>query len=276
MITKRILNRMKSTQHSYEYIRHSIFNSTLPESVYFYTFHKCASTLFSNYVLKNIDGLHNVDYASQIYLGRRSARKELTFKEKGFIYGPIRISADEKGPVGKTLVKPTIEHDFVRDKIALFFVRDPRDILVSSYYSFGFTHGLSKVPAVRERQVARRQVACELTLDEYALQSVERQIKLFSILYDLSNACERSKILRYEDMIDDFDTFAEQLRRYVSVSDAVIQGCYERTRPKMTEDMTAHRRSGQVQGFRNKLEEDTIRTLNRKLENILSAFGYEA
>jgi hypothetical protein len=173
-------------------------------------------------------------------------------------------------------VKPTSDHAFIRDKIALFFVRDPRDILVSSYYSFGFTHGLSRVEEISARQKAVRRIIREQTLDEYVLQSAETQIRFFSILYDLSNACELSVILRYEDMIDNFDIFAEQLLRYVRLGDDVIQSIYEKSRPKKTEDTTSHRRSGQVQGFRHKLDEGTIDALNRKLADTLSLFGYRA
>nr|VFJ62240.1 MAG: hypothetical protein BECKDK2373C_GA0170839_10958 [Candidatus Kentron sp. DK] len=267
---------MKNIRHSYTYIRRCMSNRALPESVYFYTFHKCASTLFSRYVLKNVDGLYNMDYASQISSGNRVWQKKLTFEERGFIYGPIRISANETTPVGKMLVKPTIGHDFIRDKVALFLVRDPRDILISSYYSFGFTHGLSRVVELRKRQENRRKRICKQTLDEYVLQAAENQIKFFGILYDLSNACERSVILKYEDMVDDFDTFTEQLRRYVFIKDSVIHGIYERSRPRKIEDLTSHRRSGQVQGFRHKLEEGTIDALSRKLADTLSLFGYKA
>ena len=265
---------ISSIRNANSYIRHNVFSRFLPESVYFYTFHKCASTLFSSYVLKNIDGLHNVDYASQIYSGRRNTQRTITFRKRGFIYGPIRISADETGPVGRILVKPTIDHAFIRDKTGLFFVRDPRDILVSSYYSFGFTHGLSRVEEISERQQAVRRIIREQTLDEYVLRSAETQIRFFSILYDLSNVCKRSVILRYEDMIDDFDMFAEQLLRYVRLGGDVIQRIYEKSRPKKTEDTTSHRRSGRVEGFRHKLDEDTINILNKKLADTLSLFGY--
>lgn len=276
MKRRRNLQWIKSIRHSPSYIRSSIFNSTLPESVYFYTFHKCASTLFSGYVLKNIDGLHNIDYASQIFSGKRNAQKKLTFKKRGFIYGPIRISADETGPVGRMLVKPTINHSFIRDKIAIFLVRDPRDILVSSYYSFGFTHALSMVDEIRDMQEAKRRMIREQTIDEYVLQEVENQIKFFNILYNLSIACDRSVILRYEDMIDSFNSFAEQLLRYVSLRYDVIQSIYKKSRPQKTEDITSHRRSGQVQGFRHKLEEHTIEALNEKLADTLTLFGYNA
>src|SRR3954467_281701 len=51
---------------------------TLPESVYFYTLHKCASGLFSDYVLKNARGLRLIDYADQFYNGVPS---DLVFEE---------------------------------------------------------------------------------------------------------------------------------------------------------------------------------------------------
>ena len=114
-----------------------------------------------------------------------------------------------------------------------------------------------------------------MTLDEYVLESVDRQIALFRKLYDLANACDRSTILRYEDMISNFGVFSDQLCRYVAVEDDVLQAVYQRSRPKQTEDVSSHRRSGQVQGFRTKLGEATIRAVNAKLADTLILFGYE-
>ncbi|MEM6551663.1 MAG: sulfotransferase domain-containing protein [Planctomycetota bacterium] len=173
------------------------------------------------------------------------------------------------------LVKQTVDHDFVRDKTALFFVRDPRDILVSSYYSFGMTHALAKLDAIRELQEERRRLVREKTLDEYVLYAAEKQNELFRVLYDLSNACARSVILRYEDMVNRFDSFAGDLERYVSFKVGVVQSIYEKSRPKEKEDLTSHRRSGQVQGFRQKLRPETIAALNEQLAETLALFGYE-
>ncbi|MEL6603251.1 MAG: hypothetical protein AAFP20_08500 [Cyanobacteria bacterium J06614_10] len=231
--------------------------------------------MFSNYVLKNISGLYNVDYANQIYTGRRRVGKKLIFKEKGYIYGPIRISANDGVPESRMLIAPTTEHDFIEDKVALFFVRDPRDILVSSYYSFGSTHGFSCVPEIREMQQKRREEIQKKTLDEFALSAVDRQIELFKKLHNLSNVCKRGIILKYEDMVDNFDIFSERLRRYVAIEDDVIRELYCRSRPKQIEDKSSHRRSGQVQGFRTKLKTVTIENLNMRLEDTLALFGYE-
>jgi len=171
-------------------------------------------------------------------------------------------------------VNPTIQHDFVRDKIAIFFIRDPRDILVSSYYSFGFTHGFSKVDTIKVRQEANKRRICEMTLDEYVLESADKQVELFKTLYWLSKTCRRGVVLRYEDMINDFDGFAEELSQYIALEDATIEGIYQKTRPREKEDVTSHRRSGKVEGFREKLEKSTILAVNNKLADILTLFDY--
>jgi hypothetical protein len=244
------------------------------ESVYFYTFHKCASTLFSSYILKCIEGLHHVDYASQIYSGKRI--EQLVFRARGYVYGPIRLSADPMTPVYKTLVAPASELEFIRDKIAIFFVRDPRDILVSSYYSFGYTHGFSPVKEIRKRQEVIRNKIQASSLDEYVLASANAVSKNFETLGELNSVCERSAILKYEDMISNFECFIAQLFKYIVIDRSVVREIYERSRPKQKEDTSSNRRSGKVSGFRSKLKEETIEALNREIEDTLVRFHYEA
>lgn len=247
----------------------------VPESVYFFTFHKCASTLFSAYVLKNIKDLEHVDYADQIFNGTISFDEALKFEKKGMVYGPIRLSVGTVRPASRLLVQPTTQPDFIRDKIALFLIRDPRDILVSSYYSFGFSHVMSPVKEVHESQQKVREAIQKMTVDEYALSEVDKHIRKFKFLHEVSVSCERGVVLRYEDMVHDFDSFVEQLCRYVSFDRKVIEEMYRRSRPKEAEDAMAHQRSGQTQGFRNKLQPDTITALNEKLSETLNLFGYE-
>ena len=100
----------------YSYLKW-IYRANSHESVYFYTFHKCASSLFSNYVLRNIVGLRHIDYANAIYRGRKIG--QIKFKEKGYIYGPIRLSSDTK--IYNMLVKPTSDIYFIKDKVAIFY-----------------------------------------------------------------------------------------------------------------------------------------------------------
>ena len=243
------------------------------ESVYFYTFHKCASSLFSGYVLRNIEGLRCVDYASQIYSGRKN--DAVTFERNGFVYGPIRLSANPMSPVYKRLVEPAIDSDFIRNKIAIFLVRDPRDILVSAYYSFGYTHGFSNVDEIKEVQEQRKIQIQSKTIDEYALEAAHGTLRNFETVDRLNKACTRSVVLKYEDMIENWDSFAKGLTKYINIKQQVLAQIYAQTRPREREDTKSHRRSGKPGGFRGKLKAETIAFLNTTFEAVLERFQYE-
>ncbi len=242
------------------------------ESIYFFTLHKCASTLFSDFILKNLQGLRHIDYASCLYGGKRV---EVKFKPKGEVYGPIRLSAHPQSPVYQQLVAPASKEEFIKDKIAIFFVRDPRDVLVSSYYSFGYTHGLSSVKEIRDQQVVRRAKVQQETLDHYVLKAAAVTAQNFETLYALSLICKRGLLLKYEDMIYRFDHFVQQFSQVVDLEEPVIQEIFARTRPKYQEDTSTHRRSGQPGEFSHKLAPETLRALNAKLDHVLEVLQYE-
>jgi len=109
------------------------------------------------------------------------------------------------------LIAPVTENEFIRGKTAIFFIRDPRDILVSSFYSFGFTHCLSPVKEIRERQEADRKNIQTLSLDEYVIKNMDNSLKNFETIDRLSTSCEHCIILKYEDMIENFDHFSSQI-----------------------------------------------------------------
>ena len=254
--------------------KRSSSNSKILRSVYFYTLHKCASSLFSSYVLGNVEGLLQADYSQDIVDGKIRPGQVLTFEDVGVIYGPIRVSTDEKSVDGQMFVNPTTEHDFIRDKIAVFLIRDPRDILVSCFYSFGFSHAFSPVEEIRRSQELQRELTKRFTLEEYVLKYAFTQNVYFNKIHALANICEQGVILKYEDMINDFGKFVAQLCKYVPLSDSVIQEFYRCSRPKEEEDIHSHRRSGKVEGFKEKLSLETVETLNQELQEILVKFNY--
>ena len=247
-------------------------SKTRYESCFFYTFHKCASTLFSSFLLKNIVGLRHVDYAKQIYLGENLG--DIQFDRTGFVYGPIRISTGPKAPVFKLLVEPTCDPGFIRDKIALFLVRDPRDILVSAYYSFGFTHGLSKSDEIRELQLQDRKRIQARTIDEYALETACNILQHFETVDRLTKVCNRSIVLKYEDIIYNWDLFVKDLTKYITIKEPILAQLFEASRPREKENILHHRRSGRPFGFRSKFKDETLISLNEIFKGILSDFQY--
>ncbi|NNC84517.1 MAG: hypothetical protein HKN75_00445 [Bacteroidia bacterium] len=249
------------------------FSTSQTESIYFYTFHKCASTLFSSYVLQNIKGLYHIDYANIMWTKPIEYNTPLTFKKKKYIYGPIRLSARNESVIN-LLVHPTTNLEFAKDKIALFFIRDPRDILVSQYYSFGYTHSLNPVKEKTEEILSIREEVQSLTIDEYALKIVDEQIENFNKLIELSSHCKQSTILKYEDMIENFDSFIDELQKVVSIDERVVQDLHAKSRPKKEVDNKSHRRSGNTRSFEKDLKPETTKVLNQKLEKILTHFNF--
>lgn len=242
-------------------------------SVFFYTLHKCASTLFASYVLKNARGLRRVNYAGQFFRGKNQG--DFTFSDYGHVYGPLRVSSDWVGELYQKLTVRVTSPDFVRDKIAVFLVRDPRDIIVSWYYSIAFSHGISPSPEIAELQYRMRSETEAEGLDTFALRWSDRILGYFQIIDRLAAASQHSVVLRYEDMIDNWENFAAGLTRYLEFDNEVIQQIYERSRPVAKEDNAAHRRSGKAGGYKSKLAASTIAQLDRKFAPMLRRFDYE-
>lgn len=245
----------------------------LHPSVYFFTFHKCASSLFGSHFLGSIEGRRHVDYEEMIYAGNPKAR--YAFEPYGYAYGPLRISHLSLTDAHDRFRRQVFREDFVAGRTAIFLIRDPRDIIVSSYYSFGYSHELSVSPEVRTGQLEVREMIQSMTLDEFAAYYADIMLDRFALARNLSEACSAATVLRYEDMILDWDSFAADLSRAAPIPQATLDDIHLRSRPRDVENVDSHRRSGMPGGFRDKLAPETVARLNAILDGPLSYFGYE-
>lgn len=245
------------------------------KSVFFYTYHKCASTMMANHVLNALPELNHVNYDSLVYQGIIPADQPLEYEPTGRIYGPMRITkfSHMKKADGKSLSKAR-DPGFLRDKKAVFMVRDLRDIMVSAYFSFGKSHPLSKEERYREQLLAARHAMQEMSIDEYVLSEVDAMLNSHRMMQGLIEACPEAVVIRYEDMIDDFDTFIAKLTSALPLPGTVIRELRRRSRPRAEEDPNRHHRSGKTGDHKNKLQPETIAALNEQLAPALSYFGY--
>lgn len=243
------------------------------KSVYFITMHKCASTLFSNFVLPRSKNLQHIDYLHRMEVGKFNG---IDFQESGFLYGPLRVSVNRRVPAFRKVIRHIIEQGFLKDKRAVFFVRDPRDILVSTYYSFGFSHVFSNNPEVREVQNQARNEIRKRTLDEYCLEQAVSCGENFALIHRMIGECQDGILLRYEELIHDFDAMAEKMSQFICLSKADIKEMKIRSRPQERENIFAHQRSGLTEDYARKLKPETISQLNCILGDTLKQFGYSA
>lgn len=247
-------------------------NTAANPSVYLYTFHKCASSLFSSYILNKAEGLKHIDYERMLF--RAIDFEKPDYQEYGCIYGPIRLYIDYKCNIYNTLVAPVTDLEFIREKTAIFMLRDPRDMLVSEYYSFGFSHSLSKSAEIRQGQEMNRKKIRAMTIDEYALSEVEERVGRFELLYKLIQACEHRVVLHYEDMLTNWGLFAGDLIKYLDLSAEALTEIYLRSRPREKIVSGAHRRSGKTCQYKTEFKPETISCLNEQLAVSLKRFNY--
>ncbi|MEM6910945.1 MAG: sulfotransferase domain-containing protein [Verrucomicrobiota bacterium] len=237
--------------------------------------------MFSVFGLKQFLGYHHIDYARQISAGEITQAQQIVFHPKGHVYGPLRLSAipatnSEKEPTQEYwyLIRQAATSEFVAGKRCLFFVRDPRDIIVSAYFSFRYSHRESTVPEIAERQRKSRAYLLSLSIDDYALGYSSRLQENFQLAAELIENANEALLLRYEDMIEDWETFAERLSEFVPVKTGALEELRERSRPKTVEEVGGHQRSGKTQQFREHLSRVTLTQLNQTFAETLVRFGY--
>ncbi len=260
-IAEYLLQRVRGARNRLEWH----FRKHSCESVFFYTFHKCASTLFGSYVLKNIRGLRNVGYARGVDGGMHAGNA--AFNERGYVYGPIRLSVFPGSSVQEHLVGPVYDERFIKDRIAVFLIRDPRDVLVSSYYAFGFAH------AATCGGPEKRPVPPERTINDYVLEAAPAVRSGFEKIGELNAACRRSVVLRYEDMIFDWDRFSGDLTRYLDIGRPVLAGIRRQSGVRRG-GRPFGSRCGSPGCFRDKLLKPTVDALNTTFGEVLERHDY--
>jgi hypothetical protein len=168
--------------------------------------------------------------------------------------------------------------DVLRRARKLMIVRDPRDMLVSLYYSVKYSHWYPAVqtPQFKADNESMRRDA-ELGLDEFCMAYAWSFNGIFwrlrMVLRD-----QNVLVLRYEDFIYDKVGLAKDICRWcgLNIPDDRIKefaAAYS-TIPK-TDEPHAHVRQVHPGDHKRKLRTDTIAVLNASLANLLDTFSYE-
>lgn len=274
-IWHRLMHKLEIRKQKYLARRNQESNPAVwyqKESVYFYSLHKAGTSLFTH-VLRHANELTHVDYETMLFDNKLP--ETITYEKYGHLYGVVRIVAAKHTLAHSKLTQYISTKKFVKDKTVVFLVRDPRDIIVSLYYSMGFTHVSSSNPQIENELQTIRDNLKTQELDEFALDRYPIIRERFEILYELSNSCKNSVVLRYEDLVNNFDKFMNDFSKYISIPEERKEELFQASRPRVSEDFSAHKRSGKIGQYREKLKPETIRELNQKLKPVLEKFGYD-
>jgi len=144
----------------------------------------------------------------------------------------------------------------------IFHLRDPRDILVSEYFSFGWIHTTQGTPLDQRRQEIQ-----EMGVDEYVItQSAQSTWPLdqkYASLVGYDFDPELETVVKYEQMVTEFPKWCSQVVaafgvRFPKMLTARLAWRY-RNEFKTSGETMQHKRRITPGDFRDKLKPDSIR-----------------
>ena len=242
-------------------------SSSDQQSLVFFTCRKAGSSFLFE-ILKEFSkttGLKSVDFATYFTSMNLSPSDkfkdkeflETAFRNSGFFYGPVRFYADI----------PDLESYRV-----LLVLRDPRDVVVSDFYSMRYSH-----PMLNPSYIKMRQMALSETIDEFVTRIAPDYAAIFGRYADALMSYGHVVYRRYEDIMNSpleaLETFCDLLGANIS-RDQCRTIAEEQMSLPTVEDVHAHRRSGRSGQYRERLLPETIDVLNRTFEPVLPILGY--
>lgn len=240
-------------------------------SVVFFSHYRSASMMLNRRLLELIDG-HDycqLDYQGYVHPWSIERREDFQrdveghkqcgrFPEKGYYFGPLRYFVDI----------PALEKMKV-----IVVLRDPRDVLVSRYYSEKYNH-----VRLDKRFLAHCESIEKLSLDEFVLAYREDVKSHYDLYLKKAEQLANALTVNYEEMVGDFEGFLRKVNDYLELGrdEKFIQSITKQENFDVKkEDVYSHKRSVQPRNFEKKLKDATIKDLNSCFADVLTAFKWK-
>lgn len=240
--------------------------------------HKGASTFLTQDFVPALQrvfpGMEHMAYHHELLQGRK--RRELTLPPTGIVasrvYPPhYDMIIEDPVPAGGRFA----------DKKLLMLRRDPRDVAVSFYYSFAYSHAPPPGNGRASRKFeSRRQAIQKMDVPRGIVKyTAKSAIKQFLATVDFLERYPQTCLTTYEQLTTDFSAWLERVRDYmgwtVAQAAAVGEGLEASVQPPEKEDPYQHKRRVRPGNWKEAFTPPLRRLFEKKLGHHLAEGGYE-
>lgn len=168
---------------------------------------------------------------------------------------------------------PNFDFSTGKNKVVLL-VRDPRDMVVSRYYSMAKSH---VIPKGVEFLKKNREKAKLMSIDDFAIQHIKTYVAQQK---KYARALEEStqKVYRYEDVIYEKENWLSDILKYLEIdrNPSLIRSVVKKfdVIPK-AENEDLHIRQVHPGNYKKKLKPETIEQISNLASDFLRTFDYE-
>jgi hypothetical protein len=236
-----------------------------------FSHHKAGSTMLTG-ILKALSAAAGVTFVTipgELFhrgIDLRAVDLEVDYGDKGYCFAGYRFFPESPMPLIASA--PTV-----------LLVRDPRDAVVSLYYSARDSHVVPDAEgAVRERLLARRENARRTPIDQWAIENHGAVVEAMTgFVAQGFHVRPNVAIYRYEDIIFEKRAWIDDMLAWYGweVPDAVVAEVVRTfdVIPRKA-DPGKHIRQVHPGNHRAELKPATVERLNAGFEHLLRIFGY--
>ena len=260
-----------------EEVVYKLPESISPEikSVFFMSVHKSGSTLLNNVVKELCSCLEYsfVDIQSHFFNtgipdNNIPDHTSEIFKKNGYVYSGFRYFPHQ------------YEIEPLDDCKLILLLRDPRDAVVSQYFSITKSHpmpGSAHGGELYDHMKEMRKNFSEMDIDEFCLQEIQGFVKKLEVYDSLMRTHNDYRLFQYEEVIYLKKKWILNMLNFLGWKmghgDALrFARKYDQFPSK--EDANAHIRQVHPGNFRTKLKKETIAEINNKYRDVLMRFHY--
>jgi hypothetical protein len=156
-------------------------------------------------------------------------------------------------------------------------IRDPRDCVVSAYFSFLKTHRLPQdlASSAAQKVLLEREKGKDMSIDRYCQENYPRFTQELLRIAAFLNPM--AKIYRYEDAWENKEWFFKDALDHIDLpyEQGAFNKAFASVDIKPGEDPRGHVRKGTPGDHKQKLKDETIKRITELSSPLLDFFGYE-